>query len=115
MDDLDFFYEYIREFQEMVIPKEELKTDKQTVEKMIDAIGEVTLNSKSAINAARAAYKALTANQKELVSNYGVLLDAIAAYEELTGGEGTIHIGASEAAASNGEENPNTGAEVFGA
>ena len=91
------------------------RPEAEAVEKMIDAIGEVTLNSKSAINAARAAYKALTANQKELVSNYGVLLDAIAAYEELTGGEGTIHIGASEAAASNGEENPNTGAEVFGA
>ena len=26
MDDLDFFYEYIREFQESDIPKEELKS-----------------------------------------------------------------------------------------
>lgn len=86
----------------------------EKVEKMIYAIGEVTLGSKSAINAARAAYKALTAEQQELVGNYDVLLDAIAAYEELTGGEGTIHIGASSAAAANGEQNPNTGAEVFG-
>ena len=45
----------------------------EKVEKMIDAIGEVTLGSKSAINAARAAYKELTAAQRELVGNYGVL------------------------------------------
>ena len=86
----------------------------EKVEKMIDAIGEVTLGSKSAINAARAAYKELTAAQQELVGNYGVLLDAIARYEELTGGEGVIHIEASAAAAAKGEQNPNTGAEVFG-
>lgn len=86
----------------------------EAVEKLIDAIGEVTTGSKSKINAARAAYKALTPEQQELVGNYDVLLDAIAAYEELTGGEGTIHIEASSAAAANGEENPNTGAEVFG-
>ena len=73
---------------------------------MIDAIGEVTLGSKSAINAARAAYKELTAAQQELVGNYGVLLDAIARYEELTGGEGVIHIEASAAAAAKGEQNP---------
>lgn len=86
----------------------------EKVEKMIDAIGEVTLGSKSAINAARAAYKELTAAQQELVGNYDVLLDAIARYEELTGGEGVIHIEASAAAAAKGEQNPNTGAEVFG-
>ncbi len=90
------------------------RPEAEKVEKMIDAIGEVTTGSKSAINAARAAYKALTSEQQKLVGNYDVLLDAIAAYEELTGGEGTIHIEASSAAAANGEQNPNTGAEVFG-
>mgnify|MGYP000305023663 CR=1 FL=1 len=43
----------------------------EKVEKMIDAIGEVTLGSKSAINAARAAYKELTAAQQELVNALG--------------------------------------------
>ena len=92
----------------------EYEANRPAAEKMIDAIGEVTLGSKSAINAARAAYKELTAAQQELVGNYGVLLDAIARYEELTGGEGVIHIEASAAAAAKGEQNPNTGAEVFG-
>ena len=46
------------------------------VEKLIDAIGEVTLASESAIQAARAAYDALTEAQKAEVRNYGVLTAA---------------------------------------
>ena len=46
------------------------------VEKLIDAIGTVTLNSEEAIKAARGAYDALTEEQKELVGNYQTLLDA---------------------------------------
>ena len=42
----------------------------------INAIGTVTLDSKAAIEAARAAYDALTADQKALVSNYNVLTAA---------------------------------------
>ena len=39
----------------------------------INAIGEVTLNSKAAIDAARVAYEALTADQKALVGNLATL------------------------------------------
>lgn len=42
----------------------------------INAIGTVTLNSKNAIEAARAAYDALTADQKALVTNYETLTAA---------------------------------------
>ncbi len=80
----------------------------------IDAIGDVKLTSKDAIATARVAYNKLTDAQKELVSNYDVLLAAIERYDEITGGAGTIHIGASVAAGEKGEQNPNTGAEVFG-
>lgn len=42
----------------------------------INEIGKVTLESKTAIEAARAAYNALTDDQKPLVENYDVLTDA---------------------------------------
>ncbi|MBQ7093296.1 MAG: S-layer homology domain-containing protein, partial [Clostridia bacterium] len=54
-----------------------------TVEELIDAIGEVTLDSKSAIEEARAAYDALSDAQKKLVENYNDLLDAENRYEAL--------------------------------
>ena len=53
------------------------------VEKLIDAIGEVTLASESAIQAARAAYDALTEEQKAEVKNYDKLTAAEAAYARL--------------------------------
>ena len=43
---------------------------------LIDQIGEVTLASEPAINAARTAYNSLTSIQQELVTNYGTLLAA---------------------------------------
>lgn len=46
------------------------------VTEKIKEIGEVTLDSKTAIEAARAAYNALTPDQKPLVENYNVLTDA---------------------------------------
>ena len=46
------------------------------VEALIDEIGEVTLESKDKIEAARAAYDALTEEQKKLVNNYNVLQEA---------------------------------------
>ncbi len=55
----------------------------KAVEELIDAIGTVTLDSKSAIDAARAAYDALRAGQKPLVGNYEALLNAEAAYAQL--------------------------------
>ena len=93
---------------------EENRPAAEAVEKLIDAIGDVKLTSKDAIATARVAYNKLTDAQKELVSNYDVLLAAIERYDEITGGAGTIHIGASVAAGEKGEQNPNTGAEVFG-
>ena len=58
----------------------EVKLDAEvlTVIEKINAIGTVTYNdaSKAKINAARAAYDALTTSQKEQVTNYGTLLAA---------------------------------------
>ena len=53
------------------------------VEKLIDAIGTVTLDSEEASKAARGAYDALTDAQKELVGNYQILLDAEAKLAQL--------------------------------
>ena len=53
------------------------------VEKLIDAIGTVTLDSEEAIKAARDAYDALTDAQKEQVGNYQTLLDAEAKLADL--------------------------------
>ena len=53
------------------------------VDDMIDAIGEVTLESEGAIAAARAAYEALTEAQQAEVKNYDKLTAAEAAYARL--------------------------------
>ena len=55
----------------------------KAVEKLIDAIGTVTLNSVAKIEAARKAYNELTFIQKQNVSNYKKLTDAEAKYAEL--------------------------------
>ena len=76
------------------------------VEKLIDAIGTVTLDSEEAIKAARDAYDALTDAQKELVGNYQTLLDAGAkladlqaadAVEKLIDAIGTVTLDSEEA------------------
>ena len=76
------------------------------VEKLIDAIGAVTLDSEEAIKAARGAYDALTDAQKELVGNYQTLLDAEAklaqlqaadAVEKLIDAIGTVTLDSEEA------------------
>ncbi len=54
------------------------------VSALIDAIGDVTADSGEAIRAARAAYDALTAEQKKLVDNYDVLTAAERRYAVLT-------------------------------
>ena len=56
------------------------------VDEKITAIGEVTLNSKAAIDEARTAYEALTGDQKALVTKLSDLEAAEKAYEELTNG-----------------------------
>ena len=53
------------------------------VKKLIEAIGEVTENSGSAIDAARKAYDALTPAQQELVDNYEDLVNAENAYQAI--------------------------------
>ena len=57
----------------------------EAVETLIDAIGEVTLESEDAIAAALEAYEALSDEEKALVSNYDVLEAAIAAFTSLNG------------------------------
>ena len=57
--------------------------DVEYAEKLIDSIGEVTLESEEAIAAARAAYNALPIEQQELVGNYEVLTAAEAEYARL--------------------------------
>ena len=52
------------------------------VEALIAAIGEVTADSGADIDAARRAYDALSSEQKNRVRNYGLLLEAEAAYAE---------------------------------
>ena len=56
----------------------------ENVDKLINAIGNVTLDSENAIKAARAAYDALTAEQKALVKNYAVLTRPIWQYPYYT-------------------------------
>ena len=55
----------------------------KSVEALIDAIGTVTLDSKSAIDEARAAYDKLTAAQQARVSNYATLTAAETTYAKL--------------------------------
>ena len=55
----------------------------KAVDDMIDAIGEVTLESEGAIDAARAAYEALTEAQQAEVKSYDKLTAAEAAYARL--------------------------------
>lgn len=59
------------------------KAAAEEVEDLIDAIGEVTLESKAKIDAARAAYDALTDEQKALVGNLQTLTDAEKTYKDL--------------------------------
>ena len=68
-----------KDYDETVAWDNNDKADK--VEKLIDAIGEVTYNSGDAIAAAEEAFAALTDAQKALVGNYDVLVAARAEYD----------------------------------
>lgn len=62
------------------------QTDKAAAQKVIEKInriGKVTSSSKAAIEDAMKAYNALTAEQKELVTNYQVLIAAKSAYDKV--------------------------------
>ena len=79
-------------------PKEasQEETDREAaeaVDRLIEAIGEVTLEKKDAIEKAQAAYEALTDAQKELVTKKAVLDAAVAALAELLAQDfGTVHV-----------------------
>ena len=64
----------------------------QHVIELINAIGEVTEESGDAINAARAAYDALTAEAQGQVSNYDTLVAAEEAYNNLSPEDGITEI-----------------------
>ena len=73
-------------YQELADAENQKKIDEAAakgVDDMISAIGEVTLDSETAINAARAAYDKLTDAQKALVKNLATLTAAEAKLEEL--------------------------------
>ena len=76
----------------------------KAAEDLIDAIGEVTVDSGDAITAAREAYDALTDTQKELVKNYEKLTAAEELYEELTASAAAIAQKAAEEAKQAQEE-----------
>lgn len=59
------------------------------VDSLIEAIGDVTLDSKDAVDEPRTAYDALTDVQKDNVDNYTVLTNAEARYAELKAGAET--------------------------
>ncbi len=54
----------------------EIDAPYQSVIRIIDAIGTVTLSSGEAISAARSAYNALTTAERQMVTNYGTLTAA---------------------------------------
>ena len=58
------------------------RAEAQKVIDLIDAIGDVSLSSRSKITKAENAYEALTDDQKALVSNYSKLVEARDKYEE---------------------------------
>ena len=103
-----------------------LNKDVKNVEDLIAAIGDVTKDSGDAIKAARDAYDALTPEQKNAVSKeaYETLVKAEKLFDMIQNsnkpdasdkgdkGDGVIKIAAK--GESKGEQNPNTGAEIFG-
>ena len=93
---------------------------------LIDAIGDVTKDSGNAIKAAREAYDALTPEQKALVPAetlaklvkaeqiYSMIVDSNKPDASDKGDKTESIIKISATGAAKGEQNPNTGAEVFG-
>lgn len=85
---------YVFSLVEDEVSQEEIDQEAaKAVDDLIDAIGEVTLESKEKIEAAEAAYDALTDAQKELVTKKDVLVAARAAFDALMAQDfGTVHI-----------------------
>lgn len=76
--------EKITNYDKLVAAEKKLsELEIEHVEKLIDAIGTVTLDKEDQIKAAKEVYDALTDAQKKQVSNYDVLKKAIEKLEEL--------------------------------
>ncbi len=71
-----------------VVPENEDKKAAEKVEKAIEKIGTVTLESKADIETARKAYDALTEAQKKLVTNYDKLTKAEEELKKLENADG---------------------------
>lgn len=91
-------YNNLNEIQKAKVSNRDALLDARAVfdaMKSISEIGSVTLQSKSAIERAEAAYSSLTEKQKGMVSNYGVLREARDTYDvsvtiDLIGQIGTV-------------------------
>ena len=70
-----------RTYHKLAVKAEADRDAAEAVDAKIDAIGEVTLDSKDVIEEAREAYDALSADQKKLVTKYDVLTVAEKAYQ----------------------------------
>ena len=74
----------LKELQDAAAEQERIdRAAAAAVDNLIDAIGEVTLESKQAIETARAAYDNLTPTQKTYVTKLNTLIAAEAAYKNL--------------------------------
>ena len=99
-------YDALTEAQKALVPNVEILTKAEAklaqleadkaaaaqVDALIDAIGEVTLESESAIQAARAAYEALTQGEKAFVTKLDVLSAAEAAFRALVTPEAQVTV-----------------------
>ena len=75
---------YVSNYWELMDALEEEENQSaQKVVDLINAIGEVTLESEDAIQEVREAYEALSAEQKEKVTNYATLVKARETYEKM--------------------------------
>ena len=86
LSDLEAAEAKYQELKDAADKEEADKAAAAAVDEKIAAIGEVTIGSKIAIDEARTAYDALTADQQALVSKLSDLEAAEAAYEELANG-----------------------------
>ena len=83
LDTLEAAEKKYQELKEQADKEEIDKAEAASVDKLIETIGEVTLDSGETIEAARAAYNALTDEQKVLVTGLDVLKAAESKYQEL--------------------------------
>ena len=83
LDTLEAAEKKYQELKEQADKEEIDKAEAASVDKLIETIGEVTLDSGEAIEAARAAYNALTDEQKVLVTGLDAMKAAESKYQEL--------------------------------